>query len=78
MALDTCKATSPLAPLLRGLLFEQTVLGVRDSKEPKVTLLHSPSPSPLEATSSPGWEEDPGTQIWRFEPTESPKEKRHS
>lgn len=54
MALDTGKATSPLAPLLRGLLSEQTVLGVRDSKEPKVPLLHSPSPSPPEATSSPG------------------------
>lgn len=77
MALDTCEATSPLAPVLRGLLSEQTVLGVRDNKEPKVTLLHSPSPSPPEATSFPGWEDHRNTNLG-VEPTGFSQRKRHS
>lgn len=77
MALDTCEATSPLAPVLRGLLLsEQTVLGVRDNKEPKVTLplLHSPSPSPQRPPALRDGKIT-GTQIWGLSPQGSPKER---
>jgi hypothetical protein len=59
MALVTAKPPPPwlLWPhyCAGAAIYEQTVLGVRDNKEPKVTLLlFPPSPSPTEATSSLG------------------------